>query len=409
MKHQGDNMASVKRYNRSVILKLLHQHSALSRKRIAEMMSLTPAAITMIVSEMIAEGLLKEGSADKSGGLAGRKEIPIMIAQGGLIALGVSINLNELVLSATDIIGRLLFSEIIPFENGIDPETIVGLVAGRLPSLIEENKLNKEKVMGIGITVRGIVDMDRNTSINSFGVLSGKDIPLAAMIHERFGCPARMDNNVRGMFRAHLFFSQQMESGVFFVRCEKGIGAAIMADNHILNGSSGMCSEFGHIPVVLRGGKPCKCGNRGCLETVASPTAVMEEVEDLYSVNGTPHLYALTQGKKEAITLQFIMKAAELGDITVAAAVQEAAVHLSSAIKAVVYTLDPKQVVLYGSMFVQPYYMESLHKHLAKGFDDRKGNTSIFISPFNLQLEYTAAPVLAINAFFTNGGYLSGC
>ena len=103
------------------------------------------------------------------------------------------------------------------------------------------------------------------------------------------------------------------------------------------------------------------------------------------------------------------MKAAELGDMRVAAVVQEAAMHLSSAIKAVVYTLDPRQVVLYGSMFEHPYYMENLHKHLAKGFDDRKGCTSIFVSPFNLQLECTAAPVLAINAFFSNGGYLSGC
>lgn len=409
MKHRGDNMASVKRYNRSVILKLLHQHGALSRKRIAEMMSLTPAAITMIVSEMIAEGLVMEGRADRSGGSAGRREIPLMFAGGGLVALGVSVNLNELLLSAADINGKLLFSQIIPFDNGIDPEAIVGLAADNLPSLMEAGKLDKDKVMGMGVIVRGIVDTERSTSVDSFGVLRGRDIPLAAMIHERLGCPIRMDNNVRGMFRAHLFFSQQMESGVFFVRCEKGIGAAIMADNHILNGSSGMCSEFGHIPVVLSGGKPCKCGKRGCLETVASPTAVMEEAKSLYSAGGTPRLYALTQGRKDAITLEHLMKAAALGDTALAAAVQEAAVYLSNAIKAVVYTLDPKQVVLYGSMFDQPYYMQSLYRHLAEGFDDRRGKTNIFISPFNLQLESTAAPVLAINAFFTNGGYLQGC
>ncbi len=409
MKHRGDNMASVKRYNRSVILKLLHQHGALSRKRIAEMMSLTPAAITIIVSEMIAEGLVMEGMADRSGGSAGRREIPVLFAGKGLIALGVSVNLNELLLSAADINGKLLFSQIIPFENGIDPEAIVGLAAGNLPSLMESNKLEKDKVMGIGVIVRGIVDTQRNTSVDSFGVLRGRDIPLSAMIHESLGCPIRMDNNVRGMFRAHLFFSQQMESGVFFVRCEKGIGAAIMADNHILNGSSGMCSEFGHIPVVLSGGKPCKCGKRGCLETVASPTAVMEEAKTLYSAGNTPRLYALTQGRKDAIALQHLMKAAELGDMALAAVVEEAAVYLSNAIKAVVYTLDPKQVVLYGSMFDQPYYMQSLYRHLAEGFDDRKEKTNIFISPFNLQLESTAAPVLAINAFFTNGGYLSGC
>lgn len=409
MKQHGDNMASVKRYNRSVILRLLHQHKALSRKRIAEMMSLTPAAITMIVSEMISEGLLIEGHVIKSGGMAGRKEIPIMIAQSGLIALGVSLNLNELLLSATDITGSLLFSEAVPFENGIAPEAIVDQVADRLPALLRKNKLEKGKVVGIGVTVRGIVDMDRNTSIDSFGVLDGRDIPLAAMIQGRFGCPTRMDNNVRGILRAHLFFSQLMETGVFFVRCEKGIGGAIMADSHILNGSNGMCSELGHIPVVPRGGKPCKCGKSGCLETVASPTAMVEDARSLFSQGATPCLYVLSNGCKDKVTLRNVMKAGEMGDEAIAAMLREAAEHLSSAIKAVVYTLDPKQVVLYGTAFTQSYYIEELFSYLDDGFDDRKGKTSIFVSPFNLQLESIAAPVLAINAFFESGGQLTGC
>ena len=76
MSYQGDNLMSVKRSNRSAALSILHAKGAMSRKRLAENMHLTPAAITKIVGEMIADGLLVEGEMLSSNG-AGRREILI--------------------------------------------------------------------------------------------------------------------------------------------------------------------------------------------------------------------------------------------------------------------------------------------------------------------------------------------
>ena len=74
MSYKGDNLMSVKRSNRSAALRILHEKGAMSRKRLAENMNLTPAAITKIVGEMIADGLLSEGEMLSSSG-AGRREI----------------------------------------------------------------------------------------------------------------------------------------------------------------------------------------------------------------------------------------------------------------------------------------------------------------------------------------------
>ena len=408
MRHHGDNMASVKKYNRSVILQLLHQHGALSRKRISELMSLTPAAITMIVSEMIQDGLIVEGNAEKTGGFAGRKEIPVMLSADSYIALGVSINLEELLLSATNLNGVLLFSRAIPFENGIAPEQIVEMIAANLPSLLAEHGIGSDKVMGIGVTVRGIVDMDTGFSVGFFGALSKLNNPLKEMINQRISCPVSIDNNVRGLLRAHLFFSEQFESGVFFVRCEKGIGAAILADARILNGASGMCSEFGHIPVVIRKGKPCKCGRAGCLETEASPSAMVEEAKAVFSKEDTPCLWKLAKGKPANISLALVMQAAQ-EDAAVKRIVETAAIYLANGIKGAICILDPSQVVLYGSVFESEYYMQVLHAHLEDGFHTRLQTTTVIKSPFNLKLESTAACVLAINAFFKSGGQISAC
>ena len=406
MNHRGDNMSTVKRYNRSVILRLLHDNGGLSRKRISEEMSLTPAAITMIVSEMIGEGLLSEGATVESSGTAGRKEIMVNINFKRFVALGISINLQELLLSATYLDGTLLFSESIPCRGELPMQEALEIVGSRLPALISANKIPRESIVGLGVGVRGTVDENRSKSVNSFGALAGTNLPLAYTIAGRTGFHTTMDNNVRSMFRAHMFFSSEQTSSLFFIRCEKGIGGAISADHRILTGSSGMCSEFGHMPIVETGGKRCHCGKTGCLETVASPMAIYEDVSSIYSAEGTPRLYALTGGHQDRVTLSLIMDAASMGDLAVDAIVQNAASKLSGAIKAVVYTLDPARVVLYGSIFELPYYYESLQTHLRVGYDRGDGSDYAKKSRFNLQLEEKASCVTAIDTFYKNGGYV---
>jgi predicted NBD/HSP70 family sugar kinase len=95
-----------------------------------------------------------------------------------------------------------------------------------------------------------------------------------------------------------------------------------------------------------------------------------------------------------------------MGDLSVDAIVQNAANKLSGAIKAIVYTLDPARVVLYGSIFELPYYYESLQSHLRVGFDRGDGSDYAQKSRFNLQLEEKAACVTAISEFYKNGGYM---
>lgn len=407
MNHRGDNMSTVKRYNRSVILRLLHEHGGLSRKKIAGMMSLTPAAITMIVSEMISEGLLYEGAAIKSSGSAGRKEIMVNINSDRFVSLGVSINLQEVLLSATTLSGAMLFSHTVACSPSLAVNQALDIVSEYLPKLMQQFHIRDQQVVGLGVAIRGTVDENKRRSTNTFGALQETNIPLASLISKASGFNTTMDNNVRSMFRAHLFFSAEQESSLFFVRCEKGIGGAISSDHRILSGHSGMCSEFGHMPIVEHGGKPCRCGKTGCLETIASPMAIREDVMRIYSVEATPRLFALTGGHQERVTLPLVMSAASMGDLAVDAVVQNAVSRLSNAIKAVVYTLDPARVILYGSIFELPYYFQSLQAHLRAGFDRGNGNEYAQKSQFNLQLEDKAACIIAIDAFYKNGGYLS--
>ena len=99
MPFEGDNMMGVKRNNRSAALRILHERGSMSRKRLSESIKLTPAAITKIVGEMIAEGLLTEGSM-LPGSVVGRREVMVELNFRARAALGVFINLREAVISA---------------------------------------------------------------------------------------------------------------------------------------------------------------------------------------------------------------------------------------------------------------------------------------------------------------------
>ena len=403
MSYKGDNLMSVKRTNRSVALRALHEKGAMSRKRLAESMNLTPAAITKIVGEMISDGLLSEGEMLSSGN-AGRREILIDInAQKGC-GLGVLINLRQAILSGTWLDGSVAFAEELPLEADAPAEETAKQLSRRLLELLEENEIARERVVGLGIAVRGITSEDGRVVRNSFGALAETDYPLCALFEELTGFRCVMENNVRSLLAAQMFLSRDETAGSqFFLRCGYGIGAALSINGRIWHGVTAQCAEIGHIPVIRRGGKPCHCGKSGCLETIASPGAIREDALAILSPEKTPLLWQKFHADPETLNIFDVFSAASNGDEGAAGIVDRAVQALGTAIKALIYLVDPGKIVLYGSLFEDPYYLSRLSSELQEGVDTRH-DVLIEKSRYNQRLEDKAACLLAIQDFIDNGG-----
>ena len=404
MVYEGDNMMGIKRTNRSAALRLLHENGSMSRKRLAESTKLTPAAITKIVGEMIAEGLVREGGPMPGGG-AGRREVTVGIDPDARCALGVLINLRQAIVSAVRLDGSVIFSEELRLEEKSPTEETVQRLAQRLMQLAEENLLECSRIIGLGIAIRGITSPDGRSVRNSFGALDKKDYPLCERFEELTGLPCVMSNNVRALFAAHMFTARDRElSSQFFLRCEYGIGASLSVDGRIWRGSSQQCSEIGHIPIIKRGGRPCSCGKSGCLETIASPTAILGTALELMSPEKTPLLWNMCRGRDASeITIDDVFAAAQSGDSETAQLVDRAVQALSSVLKGVIYTLDPGKIVLYGRIFENPYYLSKLMAEMHEGIDAGH-DIPIEKSPYNQSLERSAAGLLAVEDFFEKGG-----
>ncbi len=405
MSYQGDNLMTVKRSNRGAALRILHEQGAMSRKRLAENMNLTPAAITKIVGEMIGEGLLSEGEMLSSGN-AGRREVLIGINNKSAFGLGILIQLQTAMVSAVRLDGSVVFSEEVTLPAAAPASETVEKLSARLLEMAAEHGITEDRIAGLGIAVRGITSEDGRVVRNSFGALKETDFPLCDAFEAQTGLHTVMENNVRSLLAAQMFLSKDgTSSGAqFFVRSGTGIGAALSIDGEIWHGVTAQCAEIGHIPVVRRGGKPCHCGKSGCLETIASPGAIREDARNLLSPERTPLLWRqFGDGNGEQMTAHDVFLAASNGDTGAAEIVDRAVQALGAAVKAVIYLVDPGKIVLYGGMFDDPYYLSRLNSELQEGVDSRH-TVVIEKSRFNRQLEERAACLLAVKEFMDRGG-----
>ena len=403
MRTEGDNMTGLKRQNRAAVLLALHRYGGLSRKRLAAMLHLTPAAMTKIVAELISKGLVYEEGSMPSGG-AGRREITLRLKTDSFCALGVSIGLKKAILSAVRTNGEVIASESVPLLFQAPAEKTVRMLSERLLALIRENKIDRNSILGLGIAVRGVIGADGRTVKTTFDALDTADFPISNRFEAYTGLPSVLSNNVRALLAAQTFLSRDEKQGsIFFLRCGSGIGAAFSAGGEILEGDKRQCAEIGHIPVIRRGGKPCHCGKSGCLETIASPAAIREDAEAILSETETPLLWKLTNGNKDAVTTALVLDAARGGDAGAAKICDRAAEALADALKSVVYLMDPGKIILYGGIFEHPYFMSRLSAEMDVGVDAAH-TAPMEKSRFNGRLEPCAAGLLYTIHFYKNGG-----
>lgn len=404
MKLEGDNMANVKRTNRSAALRSLHENGGTSRKRLSETIKLTPATISKIVTDMMEEGLLLEGPELENGRNVGRREVLVKLNPHARCALGILINIGGAILSGAWLDGSVIFAETVLLPRKAPADAAVEKLTRRLMELAREHDLADERIIGIGVAIRGITDLSCRMVLNSFGALAEEEYPLAARIEALTGKRVVMDNNVRALFLAQMFEARDKSSkSQYFLRCEYGIGAALSIEDRIWMGNAGRCSEIGHVPVIRRGGKPCACGKSGCLETIASPSAMLEDALAILSPEATPVLYNMYEQGGD-VTVGMILEAARRGDEKVAEIVDRAVNLLTATLKTVIYTINPAKIVLYGQLFENSYYLSKFLAEMEVGLDPGRERVTIEKSPYNLALERCAACILVVEHFFEMGG-----
>src|SRR5437762_11738718 len=158
-------------------------------------------------------------------------------------------------------------------------------VAAVLDELIQERTSDRE-TFPIGICAPGPLDPRTGVVLNPPNVPFWRNFPLVAEIHHRFGVEARVDNDANAAALAEtLWGAGRGYSNVFYACIGTGIGTGIVLDGKIFHGRTGSAAEGGHVSIDYRG-PACNCGKKGCIETLASGTAIARRARDALSTSG---------------------------------------------------------------------------------------------------------------------------
>ena len=207
-------------------------------------------------------------------------------------------------------------------------------------------------VKGLAIAFPGQVDAERGVSLwtHQFGSLS--EVNMREIFQRAFGLEVLLEHDPNCMAVCeHWMGAAQDVEDFLFVRLSYGIGMGILTGGAVYRGHSGASGEIGHM-TMLPDGEPCCCGNRGCLETVASVDAILRRCRELAADGRAPLLASIAADGP--ITLEAAARAARQGERAVAEVFSRAADYAGIAVANVVNIIDPAAVVIGGELAAYP-------------------------------------------------------
>lgn len=265
----------IKQNNRSLIYHYIYNNHKVSQQDISYDLRLSRPTVTANLSAMEQDGLIfKNGQIDTE--LVGRKAAAYSIVSDFRISIGVEILRKEIKMIAVDLYGqqinRLIFE--IDYNN---EESYFHTVCDKILEFKNSLGISDEQVLGIGFAMQALISPDQKTVI--YGkVLSCTGLSIHAF-RRYLPYPCSFIHDAVGAAISELWISPELQNA-FYLSISRHLGAAIIINGEILSGKHGHTSTIEHIK-LQRGGSQCYCGKTGCMETLCSLNALLEENESL--------------------------------------------------------------------------------------------------------------------------------
>lgn len=244
--------------------------------------------------------------------------------------------------------GTILAEDEIPTRPYDGPTTVLDRVSELVKRLVTAQG---RPPAAVGMGLPGLVDVARGVARflpNVPGHWRG--VEVGPRLTEALGCPVHVLNDVRLATLGELTFGHgRTVRTMLFFSLGTGVGGGVVIDGTLRLGPLGAAGELGH-QTIVPDGPLCGCGNRGCLETLASGPAIAAEAIRLMRMGQAPHLQELVGGDAGKVTAQEVAAAARSGDAGAAEAIRRAATFLGIGVANLVSALHPELVVIGGGV-----------------------------------------------------------
>ncbi|MBV9787231.1 MAG: ROK family transcriptional regulator, partial [Chloroflexi bacterium] len=329
-----------KTHNSRLVLRTIYDYGTISRAEVARLTHLTRATISEVVADLIRQGLVEEvGHGPVS---IGRTPTLLSVVADSRQLIGIDIANGKLHGAIVNLRGQIYHRISLPLQDH-NGEAVVTLLYEAIDTLTQQAT---SPLLGIGIGAPGLIDTvggDVRHAVN----LGWENVPLRDLMQQRYDLPVYIANDSHlAALAEYTFGGGHMAEHMIVLLVGRGIGAGIVLSGQLFPGDAGGAGEIGHV-VVVEGGEPCRCGNAGCLETVASSRAIIQRAQRIARANprSSLHQFAATP---EAITLDVVHQAVSAADPAVCAVIREVGRYLGGAVAHLVCSLNIRRIVIAG-------------------------------------------------------------
>lgn len=331
-----------KLHNSRLILRTIYEQGEISRVDVSRLTGLTRTTVSEAAGRFIQEGLVTETGTSPSRG--GKPAILLSVVEDAQHLIGVDLANSEFCGAIVNLRGKVIHSASLPVQER-DGEAALGLVFALIEGLLNSAQ---RPILGIGIGTPGLMDPARGMVKQAVN-LDWYDLPLADLLRERFQLPIYIANDSQAAALAeYTFNNREKKSNLVVVKAGRGIGSGIVLDGKLFFGDHAGAGEIGHVK-ILEGGERCRCGNYGCLETVASSRAILRRARQAM-LEGRSALLSRMVSSPEEIDNDGVLRAFQAGDESIQAIIDEAGRYLGAVIAHLVVTLNIQHIVIAGSL-----------------------------------------------------------
>jgi glucokinase len=282
-----------------------------------------------------------------------------------LLILGIDLGGTKILSSVINPQGEMLSRDhsITPAAEG--PEGVIQAILQSAERACEGAAIATDRVAAVGIGAPGLADTEAGILYTSPNLPGWKDVPLRDIIQEKFKKRAFLINDGNAAALGEYYFGAAKGVAHFiYVTISTGIGGGIIIDGKVLNGSKGMAGEIGHMTIADEG-PPCRCGNRGCWEALASGTALAKAARKRIETGVDTTILSLADGKIESVTAQTVQSAAEKGDPVAHQLISQTAYYFGVGLANLINIFNPEMIVIGGGLsnmgdrLLKPAYEEA--------------------------------------------------
>jgi len=352
---------AMREVNRSIVLDIIRRGGKVSRTDLARRSTLTKPTVSAIVDDLIARGIVQEVGFGKTVATGGRRARLLEFNDASAAYLGLRFGVHSTALAIADARGEVRAIRETPTIAG-DAHATVRSALGLLDGTLEQAGLPRSRLESVGVTVPGMIDT-RSGTVAFAPNLGWTDVPIRSLLQQALDLPVVVHNvtNAGAIAEGRVGAAKGARSYVW-VYVGHGLGAGIVIDGQLFSGTKGFSGEIGHCPIA-EDGPLCSCGLRGCLETLASGSAI-ERLATEAARSGQATKLSEHRSPLEAAA---VFQAANEGDAVAQGILRGVGQQLGVGLSYLINVLDPELVVLGGRvMEAADFILEGARSSVAR-------------------------------------------